>query len=150
MLPSTAQNRTINTEKPPKRRFFKERWSEWQDSNLRHPAPKAGALPTALHPVIKLNYPAGRILPNHPRYQLRHTRLYLYFSLLPAYYLSAVRPRRFPQKHSRIIQGSQKGLPFWGEDEGRNEWVFAKGGNEWYGAAEDDGAPESLVIFYLF
>ena len=25
--------------------------SEWQDSNLRHPAPKAGALPTALHPV---------------------------------------------------------------------------------------------------
>ena len=37
--------------------------------------PKAGALPTALHPVIKLNYPAGRILPNHPRYQLRHTRI---------------------------------------------------------------------------
>ena len=27
-------------------------WSEWQDSNLRHPAPKAGALPSALHPVI--------------------------------------------------------------------------------------------------
>ena len=24
-------------------------------------------------------------LPNHPRYQLRHTRLYLFFSLLPAY-----------------------------------------------------------------
>jgi hypothetical protein len=23
-------------------------WSEMQDSNLRHPAPKAGALPTAL------------------------------------------------------------------------------------------------------
>ena len=40
-------------------------------------------------------------LPNHPRYQLRHTRLYLFFSLLPAYYLSAVRPQRFPQKHSR-------------------------------------------------
>ena len=40
-------------------------------------------------------------LPNHPRYQLRHTRLYLFFSLLPAYYLSDVRPRRFPQKHSR-------------------------------------------------
>ena len=63
----------------------------------------------------------GLMVPNHPRYQLRHTRLYLYFSLLPAYYLSAVRPRRFPQKHSRIIQGSQKGLPFWGEDEARNE-----------------------------
>ena len=26
-------------------------WSEWQDSNLRHLAPKASALPTALHPV---------------------------------------------------------------------------------------------------
>ena len=39
------------------------------------PAPKAGALPTALHPVIKLNYPAGRILPNQARYQLRYTRI---------------------------------------------------------------------------
>ena len=27
-------------------------WSEWRDSNPRHPAPKAGALPTALHPDI--------------------------------------------------------------------------------------------------
>ena len=27
-------------------------WSEWRDSNPRHPAPKAGALPAALHPVI--------------------------------------------------------------------------------------------------
>ena len=106
----------------------------------------------------------GLMVPNHPRYQLRHTRLYLFlvcslliifllsvrgaslrnivaalrlerslrslflhlgampssapgggipprpaaphpvifiFSLFPAYYLSAVRPRRFPQKHSR-------------------------------------------------
>ena len=43
----------------------------------------------------------GLMVPNHPRYQLRHTRLYLFFNLLPAYYLSAVRPRRFPQKHSR-------------------------------------------------
>ena len=25
-------------------------WSEWRDLNPRHPAPKAGALPTALHP----------------------------------------------------------------------------------------------------
>ena len=41
----------------------------------RHGTPKAGALPTALHPVIKLNYPAGRILPNHPRDQLRYTRI---------------------------------------------------------------------------
>ena len=29
-------------------------WSEWRDLNPRHPAPKAGALPTALHPVIEL------------------------------------------------------------------------------------------------
>ena len=27
-------------------------WSEWQDSNLRHSAPKADALPTAPHPEI--------------------------------------------------------------------------------------------------
>ena len=30
-------------------------WSEWGDSNSRHPAPKAGALPTALHPDIKVS-----------------------------------------------------------------------------------------------
>ena len=51
-------------------------WSEWQDSNLRHPAPKAGALPTALHPVIQLYYPAGRILPNVACYQLHYTRIF--------------------------------------------------------------------------
>ena len=34
-------------------------------------APKAGALPTALHPVIQFVYPAGRILPNHPLCQSR-------------------------------------------------------------------------------
>ena len=38
-------------------------------------APKAGALPTALHPVIKLFYPAGRIHPNQAPYQLGHTRI---------------------------------------------------------------------------
>ena len=69
------KNRTYNAEKPPFWRFFWERWSEWQDSNLRHPAPKAGALPTALHPVIQFIYPAGRILPNQARYQLRYTRI---------------------------------------------------------------------------
>ena len=42
-----------------------------------HGTPKAGALPTALHPVIKLNYPAGRILPNQARYQLRYTWILL-------------------------------------------------------------------------
>ena len=44
----------------------------------RHGTPKAGALPTALHPVIKLNYPAGRILPNQARYQLRYTRIFIF------------------------------------------------------------------------
>ena len=39
--------------------------------------PKSSALPTAPHPVIFI------------------------FSLFPAYSLSAIRPRRFPQKHSR-------------------------------------------------
>ena len=29
-------------------------WSKWRDSNSRHPAPKAGALPTALHLDMKL------------------------------------------------------------------------------------------------
>ena len=29
-------------------------WSKWRDSNSRHPAPKAGALPTALHLDVKL------------------------------------------------------------------------------------------------
>ena len=33
-------------------------------SDERCHAPKAGALPTVLHPVIKLFYPAGRILPS--------------------------------------------------------------------------------------
>ena len=46
----------------------------------RHGTPKAGALPTALHPVIKFIYPAGRILPNQARYQLRYTRI---FTFLP-------------------------------------------------------------------
>ena len=36
-----------------KRRLFKAFWSECGDSNPGPPAPKAGALPTALHPVIQ-------------------------------------------------------------------------------------------------
>ena len=39
-------------------------------------APKAGALPTALHPVIELFYPAGRIHPNVACYQLHYTRIF--------------------------------------------------------------------------
>ena len=35
--------------------FSDQRWSEWGDSNSRHLAPKASALPTALHPVIKFS-----------------------------------------------------------------------------------------------
>ena len=31
--------------------FSTSLWSEWRDSNARLPAPKAGALPTGLHPV---------------------------------------------------------------------------------------------------
>ena len=37
-----------------KRRFFCQRWSECGDSNPGPPAPKAGALPTAQHPDMKL------------------------------------------------------------------------------------------------
>ena len=39
-------------------------------------SPKAGALPTAQHPVMKLGDPAGRIHPNQARYQLRYTRIF--------------------------------------------------------------------------
>ena len=77
-----SEKRTFNAEKPPEWRFFLYKWSEWRDLNPRHPAPKAGALPTALHPVIELFNPAGRILPNHPRYQLRYTRIRLFCFLL--------------------------------------------------------------------
>ena len=31
-------------------------WSEWRDSNSRHPGPKPGALPTGPHPEIKMYY----------------------------------------------------------------------------------------------
>ena len=42
------------------RRFFCEIWSECGDSNPGPPAPKAGALPTAQHPDMKLwNCPGG-------------------------------------------------------------------------------------------
>ena len=37
-----------------KRRFFCKKWSECGDSNPGPPAPKAGALPTAQHPDIRL------------------------------------------------------------------------------------------------
>ena len=34
-------------------------WSEWGDSNSRPPAPKAGALPAAQHPVLLTAGPEG-------------------------------------------------------------------------------------------
>lgn len=33
--------------------YTRKVWSEWQDSNLRHPAPKAGALPNCATPRIQ-------------------------------------------------------------------------------------------------
>ena len=59
---------------------YKGRWSEWRDSNSRHPGPKPGALPTGPHPDIELreNARCGQIcgqgnsttvLPNFQRKQ---------------------------------------------------------------------------------
>ena len=70
------KNKLLTQKNRLKRRFFKERWSECRDSNPGPPAPKAGALPTAQHPVMKLGDPVGRILPNQARYQLRYTRIF--------------------------------------------------------------------------
>ena len=70
----------------------------------RHGTPKAGALPTALHPVISLFYSAGRILPKQARYQLRYTPLYLIFLLCYFCETQHNNPLRFPQKHSRTAR----------------------------------------------
>ena len=48
------------------------------DSVLR--SPKAGALPTALHPVIELFYPAGRILPKNALRAAPHSEIIFYIS----------------------------------------------------------------------
>ena len=69
-----------------------------------HGTPKAGALPTALHPVISLFYSAGRILPKQARYQLRYTPLYLIFLLCYFCETQHNNPLRFPQKHSRTAR----------------------------------------------
>ena len=61
----------------------------------RHGTPKAGALPTALHPVIQFIYPAGRILPNVARYQLRYTRLILPWGTPPVYRIPGAISRHF-------------------------------------------------------
>ena len=49
---SPPNYRTQDAEKPPFLAVFLAFWSEMGDSNSRHPAPKAGALPTALIPDI--------------------------------------------------------------------------------------------------
>ena len=51
-------------------------------------------------------------LPNHPRYQLRHTRLYYFILYCYTYWISAFNPRRFPQKHSRATRGPEKACLF--------------------------------------
>ena len=51
-------------------------------------------------------------LPNHPRYQLRHTRLYYFILYYCTYWLSAFNPRRFPQKHSRATRDPEKACLF--------------------------------------
>ena len=56
----TANSKTAKIEQKTQknrinRRLFCEIWSEWGDSNSRHLAPKASALPTALHPVMKFS-----------------------------------------------------------------------------------------------
>ena len=40
---------------PPIKIISEDFWSEWGDSNSRHLAPKASALPTALHPDMKFS-----------------------------------------------------------------------------------------------
>ena len=56
-------------------------------------APKAGALPTAQHPVMKLGDPAGRILPNQARYQLRYTRILTGGAFAPPVYCTLLSAR---------------------------------------------------------
>ena len=46
---------------PLKSTDFRGIWSEWGDSNSQHLAPKASALPIALHPVISFSLP--RLVP---------------------------------------------------------------------------------------
>ena len=48
------KSRTKTQKNRQNRRFFCKRWSECGDSNPGPPAPKAGALPTAQHPDMKL------------------------------------------------------------------------------------------------
>lgn len=56
ILPRNKQRKS-----PLKSTDFRGLWSEWGDSNSQHPAPKAGALPIALHPVISFSLP--RLVP---------------------------------------------------------------------------------------
>ena len=53
-MAKTAKNELKTQKNRQNRRFFCQRWSECGDSNPGPPAPKAGALPTAQHPDMKL------------------------------------------------------------------------------------------------
>ena len=89
---SRSNFRTINAEKPPFLAVFSVFWSEMGDSNSRHPAPKAGALPTALHPdylIVHIFYSAKTVrrATNYRSEILSHCslgalRIALYFFLL--------------------------------------------------------------------
>ena len=59
-ISKTAKTKLKTQKNRLKRRFFCQSWSECGDSNPGPPAPKAGALPTAQHPDMKLwNCPGG-------------------------------------------------------------------------------------------
>ena len=58
-MPSINPGRTNKKVQTPQKRIL-DFWSKWRDSNSRHPAPKAGALPTALH----LGVADRRIIPH--------------------------------------------------------------------------------------
>ena len=51
-----SQNVVLTQKNRLKRRFFQVKWSEMGDSNSRHLAPKASALPTALIPDLGFEF----------------------------------------------------------------------------------------------
>ena len=89
--------------------LFRLLWSEWRDSNSRHPGPKPGALPTGPHPDIKLkeNARCGQIcgqrnsttvLPNFQRRYLRGNQVvtgeYPTFGAVEPFWCSSSQTRR--------------------------------------------------------
>ena len=72
-------------------------WSEWRDLNPRHPAPKAGALPTALHPVIQF------LLLYHAAGENQSFSCLWSFIWSKRFYCPACRPGQIPQMP--VLQG---------------------------------------------